>query len=484
MKKLFFGLALLAAPLALHATPTRLLTIDNMNQIVPDDWDATTYYSLSPHFNNHWYADSYANGKSIGWAFLDVNIGTLVVWYNKDFEGDPVYDLAVANTTMGLNNTAFTTDVVNPTEPREKRIKDPDTKLGLGFAVPVSDALTLAVCFRLAQQNNTKDQDFADGSGGPLSLGASQGYQNGIAAFSGFNVNKFSNSQDENAILVSPQFSFQGEAVAVDAKFDMFWPTVDNKHTESLVNGANTGTITQTLKDQGAMNWFARPKLRYFFDPSSSLMLRASYGHLQLDTVHRVSGQFSGTYVGNLSDSYDLVDAQQNFGVDLWDAFVGVVKTWDKGKGLVTWGVGANGTTAKVLGTSYQTRNTATIYNDTVKASVNDITDYKLAVPVVIGSELALTSWCKARGSVQRNFFTATSTKTTTDSYNSDGTLASRKNTSVSSDFGKDWEMNAGFGLNFGAFSWDTALNTGFLANAGTVGIINPLYQSSFTYEF
>ena len=72
MKK-FLALALLAAillgPGLAHATDTRLLTVDNMNQIVPDDWDATTYYSLSPHFKNQWYADQYSTGKSLGWAF-------------------------------------------------------------------------------------------------------------------------------------------------------------------------------------------------------------------------------------------------------------------------------------------------------------------------------------------------------------------------------------------------------------------------------
>src|SRR6185436_11117680 len=114
VKKLLFGLVLLLAPLALQATPTRLLTIDNMNQIVPDDWDATTYYSLAPHFNNHWYADTYANGKSFGWTCLDVNIGTRVIWYNKDVGGGPAYELAVANTTLGLSNTTpFDTDLLN-----------------------------------------------------------------------------------------------------------------------------------------------------------------------------------------------------------------------------------------------------------------------------------------------------------------------------------------------------------------------------------
>ncbi len=66
MKKLLtlaLLLALLGGPKAAQATPTRLLTTDNMNQIVPDDWDATTYYSLSP-LQNHWYADQYATYKS------------------------------------------------------------------------------------------------------------------------------------------------------------------------------------------------------------------------------------------------------------------------------------------------------------------------------------------------------------------------------------------------------------------------------------
>jgi hypothetical protein len=297
-------------------------------------------------------------------------------------------------------------------------------------------------------------------------------------------VNKYTNAQDENALLFSPQFSYQGESVAMDFKFDMFWPTVDNKHSEDVFNGSDTGSVTQTLKDKGRMNWFAKPKLRYSLNPTSSLVLRGSYGKLDLSTEHRVKGSFSGTFTGNLANSYDLKDSDNEFGVDLWDAFLGVVKTWDKGKGLVVWGVGANGTTVKTLATSYQTRSGATVYEDTVKAQVNDVTDTKIAVPVLIGSELSLAPWCKVRGSVQRNFFTATSTKTVAENYLADGTLSDRKNSAVSSDFGKDWAMNTGFGFNFGQFSWDTAMNLGFLASPAATGFINPLYQSSFTYEF
>jgi hypothetical protein len=490
MKKLLLLALLALTPLALRATPTRLLTLDNMQQLVPDDWDATTYYSLSPHFKNHWYADSYANGKSFGWAFLDVYVGTLVLWYNKDFEGGASYSLAQAfnQPNIGLSSVAFGTDSLSVVEPREMRIQSPDTKLGLGYALEVTDSLNLALCFRLAQLNQVKDSDFADGAGAPQSLGTSSAYYTTAPGFGSMasvaSVSKYGNSQNENAMLLSPQFSYQGDSLALDAKFDMFWPTVDNKHTEEVFNGSDRGSVQQALKDKGRMNWFIKPKLRYSLGPNSSLVLRGSYGKLDLSTEHRVQGSFTGTFIGNLANSYDLKDSDNEFGVDLWDAFFGMVKTWEKGKGLVVWGVGANGTTVKVLATSFQTRSGASAYDDTVRAVVNDVTDIKLAVPVLIGSELSLAPWCKVRGMVQRNFFTATSTKTISDTYLSDGTLGSRKNSSVSSDFGKDWAMNTGFGFNFGQFSWDTAMNLGFLANAGTVGFINPLYQSSFTYEF
>ena len=483
MKKILVLALLALAPMTLNATPTRLLAIDNMNQIVPDDWDATTYYSLSPNFKNHWYADSYASGKSFAWAFLDIKIGTLVVWYNKDFEGGPVYDAAAAVSSIGITESPFGTDVVNAWEPREYRIKAPDTKLGLGYAMEVLDNLNLGLCFRLARQNNTKDIDFRDGNGNGTSLGSSTAYQSTLG-YPVLGVANVGNRQNDNALLLSPQFSYNGESFTLDAKFDMFWPGIDNAHTESLISGSSTGSVTQTLKDKNRMNWAAKPKLRYMFSPNSSLMLRGSYGKLDLSADHRVTGAFSGpAFNAFQAAGYDFTDASQDTGIDVWDAFLGVVNSWGKGKGLVTWGIGVTGQTLKLAGTTFQTAATAASYNDVVKNVVTNLTDNKLTVPVVIGTELSLTPWCKARGSVQRNFFTATSTNTVAENYNNSGVLTSRKTTDVSSDFLKEWAFNTGFGLNFGQFSWDTALNTTFLASSNAA-FTNPLFQSSFTYEF
>lgn len=488
MQKTLFALVLgLGLAAGLSATPTRLLTVDNLNQVVPDDWDATTYYSLSPNFQNHWYADVYDDGRNFGWAFLDIKIGTLVIWYNKDFEGNPVFDTAAAKSTIGLNKTAFGTNLVNAVEPREYRLQDPDTKLGLGYAYPLLEDLTLALCFRLAQVDNSNETSVQ--LGGPSDLGRSTGYSvNGAVLGANFasvtHVSHVKDAQSENAILLSPQFSYNADRFTIDAKFDMFWPTVNNRHDEDVFeNATNYGSTTQTLKDRGKMNWFAKPKLRYMLDRESSLVLRASYGKLDLGTDHRVKGDFQGSF-GALSNGYEFNDATQDCTLDLIDSFLGYVKTWDKGRDLVTCGVGFNQTTVRALGSTYQLRGGASSYNDVVLASSSDLSDVSWAVPVMLGGELSLTNWAKARAVLQRNFFTNDDSKTVTKTYDDQGVALTQRTSESTTDFGKGWAFNTGFGLSFGSFDWDTALNLGSLASPNGTGMVNPLYQSSFTYAF
>ncbi len=85
---------------------------------------------------------------------------------------------------------------------------------------------------------------------------------------------------------------------------------------------------------------------------------------------------------------------------------------------------------------------------------------------------------------VQRNLFASSHTNTETDHYINTDVLTSRGLSSISTDFNPGWVFNNGFGFDFGQFSWDTALNLNFLAAANSTVFVNPLYQSSFTYEF
>ena len=486
MKKTLLLALLALAPLALHATPTRLITTDNMNQILPDDWDATTYYSLSPNFKNHWYMDAYPTGKSLGWAFVDIGIGTLVVWYNKPFEGGALYDASVAFTGIGLSNTAFATDVVNAWEPREKRIKTPDNKIALGYALPVTDSLNLGLCFRLAELNLTKDAQNQDGNGGSGAIfGASSGYQTtlGSAAYNGLNVIKYANTETSNGLVISPQFSYAGDSFSLDFKFDMVWSNIDNKHSEDLINGANSGTVTQSLKDKGRMSWYARPKLRYMLDNSSSLVLRVSYGQLDLSNEHRVKGSFSGAgFSAQELAGYDLMDSSQDLGITQADATLGLLKTWNKGREMVLWGLVPSYQLAHVVSTTYQGKAAATTYSDVVKLSLNDVSETTWQLPLVMGTELGVAPWCKVRGVIQRNLFSSDAVKTAKDGFNSSEVQTSHNTTSTSSDFATGWVFNTGWGLSFGQFGWDTAINTTFLGS--TAAFSNPLYQSSFTYEF
>jgi hypothetical protein len=487
MRKLLFGLLLaLLVPRILPATPTRILTIDNGNMIVPDDWDATYYYSRSPAFNNHWYIDTYANGKSLSWAFLDINIGTLVVWFNKEYEGGALYSaLATNGAGLGFSATDFSTDVSTAWEPRENRLKAPDNKLALGLAVPVMDSLTLGLCFRLAQLTNIKNFDNQDGTGGPVSLSISSATYEGTL-YPALYVNKYGNTQSSDGLVISPQISFDTDRFSFDAKYDMVWSGIDNKHTEEVSDGLGTrsGTITQTLKDKERLSWYLKPKLRFMLNDRSSLMLRGTLGHLDLSADHRVAGTFSGSaFSAAQLAGYDHIDATADMGIDQWDLFGGWLNTWDGGKNLVVIGVGGNGQTAKVLATQYQQKAGGSSYNDLTAQSVTDVTDTKWAVPLVMGTELTLNKWLKGRGMVSRNLFTLANTKTVVETFNSAGVKQSRKAGEVGSDYGPGWVLGTGFGMNFGQLSWDIALNTGFLAANNTV-FTNPLYQSSFTYEF
>lgn len=480
--------ALLALPLALGATPTRILTIDNGNQIVPDDWDAVFYYSLAPFFKNHLYFDTYSNGSSFGWAFLDVGLGTVVLWWNKPFEASALYAAAVANgASLGYSGTAFGVDLVQAWEPKEKRIKAPDNKLALGYALPVNESLNLGFCFRLANLDEESGAEQRDGAGAPLAYGPSlASLVNGSGGFyNPQNVWKYSNRQASNGLVLSPQFSFFGESFNVDAKLDLVWAGIDNSHSESLVSADGTGELSQTLKEKGTLSWQLKPRLRYMLDQSSSLMLKGYYNQVGINTEHRRKGSFSGSGFSAIQlQGFDHRDASQDVAVDQWEAFLGWLNTWDRGRSSVVLGAGAKGEQARVLAQTWQIRTAPATYDDLVHARVVNATVNKLEVPVVMGAELGVTPWAKVRGMVSRNWYSANETVVESKDYNGVGVIDSSAKSRTADDKNPAWVVAMGFGLTFGSFSWDTALNTGFTASPTGAAMQNPLYQSSFTYGF
>lgn len=479
--------ALLALAAPAFATPTRVREIDHYNLIVPDDYDGTYYYSLSPNFVNHWYVDYYSDGTSLGWAFLNVGVGDLVIWWNKAYEAGSLYTgLSGGAASLGLNGTAFAVDTLNAWEPREKRVAVPDNKLALGYALPVSDSLTLALCFRLAEANAQKDFDQSGPNGAPILLGASTAAYM-ASLYGGMQTSKYWNTQGSNALLLSPQFSWAGRSLAVDCKVDMIWNGIDNKHSEEVHDAGLTqvGTVTQTLKDHGTLSWQAKPRVRYMLNDSDSLVLRGTYGKLGLGADHHITGSFTGAGLTAAQQAgLDQTDSTSDLGLEVWDGFLGYLKTWDHGKDLLVMGAGANGTNTSLSLRSYQPRAGGVNFNDLTALNSTDSYGSLWAVPFIMGTELTLKPWLRGRASVSRNLFNGGSTATRSDSFAASGALASHSVTTTGSDAADAWWAGAGFGFYFGALTWDIALDNSFLASATGAAMANPLLQSSFTYDF
>lgn len=484
------ALILLGLGAPASATPTRIRTIDNGNQIVPDDWDATTYYSLSPNFKNHFYFDQYSDGSSLGWAFLDLKLATLVVWWNMPFEGNGLYTAAVNNGgALGFSSTAFATNTAYAFESKEKRIGTPDNKVAIGLAVPVADSLNLAVCFRLAQLSDIAEGENLGAGGLPAAFSgntSTASLVNDAAYFPSLGVWKYSNKQAANGMVVSPQFSYFSERFTLSTKLDLVWAGVDNSHVEELLGaGTQAGTVTQTLKEKGTLSWAVKPHLRYMLSEDSSVVLHGGYSKLGINSDHRIQGSFSGSF-GSAKQlaGYDFVDASQSVEAVPWDAILGYLKTWDHGRHSLVLGAGAKGETDTVLDQLYRPKAAGTDYNDIARSRRVDATVNKLEVPVFMGAELGLKPWAKVRGMISRNFYSTDETITVDQSYDDAGAVTARSRSRVADDSNPAWNVAMGFGLEFGAFSWDTALNSGVLGSAKGAAFVNPLYQSSFTYGF
>jgi hypothetical protein len=473
---------------ALSATPTRILTIDNGNQIIPDDWDAVTYYSLAPNFKDHLYFDTYSDGSSFGWAFLDIKLGTLVLWWNKPFEAGGLYEAALGHgALLGYSSTAFGTVATQAWEPRENRISIPDNKLAIGYALSVTEAFNLGLCIRIAQLEQLSEAENRGAGGAPQAYGASlAGLVDGAGGHYGVqDAWKYQQRQASSGLIVGPQFSYFGERLTLDGKLDLIWVGVDNSHSESLVSADGTGSVTQSLKDKPHMSWQLKPRLRWMLNDASSLVLRGSYSDLGFNTEHRRSGSFSGAGFSPLQlGGYDHVDAAQDLSIRQWEAFAGYLRTWDRGRHSVVLGAGVKQEQAQALNQSWQIRSSPSSYNDLVPAQREDRSSIQLQVPVLMGAELGLTPWARARGMLSRNWYSREESQQTRETYAADGTLSGVSKARTLGDEVAAWTLAMGFGLNFGDFGWDTALNTGLLGSPTGAAFVNPLYQSSFSYRF
>ncbi len=357
----------------------------------------------------------------------------------------------------------------------------------MGYALPLGDSLNLGFCFRLAQLEDLSEAENRDGSGAALSYGNSLvGLVDGTGGlYPVQGVWKYANRQASNGMVLSPQFSYFAEAFTLDAKLDLVWAGVDNSHSEDLLSAQGTGSVTQTLKEKGTMSWQLKPRLRYMLSDHSSLVLKGYFNKLGFNTEHRRRGRFSGAGFSAVQlAGYDHVDATQDLSLDQWEAFAGYLNTWDRGKHSVVIGAGAKAETAKVVAKGFQVRTGAASYDDLVAARTVEATVTKLEVPVVMGAELGLTNWAKARGMISRNFYSRDEDVRSDSTYAATGALSSVKKTRTADDSNPAWVVATGFGLNFGSFSWDTALNTGVLGSATGAAFVNPIYQSSFTYGF
>lgn len=489
MKRLWMGLAMaLLLGGALRATPTRILTIDNGNLIVPDDWDATYYYSLAPNFKDHLYFDQYADGHGFGWAFLDLKLATLVLWFNKPFEGGGLYDAAIANGgPLGYSSTPFSSVLVQAWEPKETRLRAPDNKIALGLAVPVSNSLTLALCFRYAELYDRSDSRSQDGNGDPLAVGASLGslVDGSGGYYSAMDNWDRTDIQSATGLLLAPQFSYFGERFTLSAKADFLWAGVDNEHAEGLVSAAGAGSLSQSLKEKGTLSWSLKPHFRYSLNANDSLVLRGEYSQLGFNTEHRVVGHFAGSGFSSIQAAgFDHADATQDLKAVPWQAVLGYTHGFDRGKSIVVLGAALKGETDTVLDRSYQIRNSPSSYDDLVRLQRVDATVNSLAVPVFMGAEIDLKPWVKVRGMVSRHFYDLVQTDSVTETYDATDALSSRVQSRSSVDSGKGWDVALGFGLDLGSFNWDTAVNAGFLASPDGAAFSDPIYQSSLTYGY
>jgi hypothetical protein len=498
LKRSLLALAMALAPLGLHASPTRALTLDDQQMLVPDDYDATIYYHLAPYYNNHLYVDVTDDGTQRGWAFLDIKAGTLVLWWNKESEAKGVFDTLASGNKLGYQALDLGSNTGNAQAPLEGWIGAPQVKASVGYAYQFSEAFSAALCLQYGTLDQTRNSSSMDGGsntvlapGAPLSL--ARYMTMGAGYYTDLSVSSFSNTQSSSELALAPSIGINASDFALDLKAEAMYNHINNQHQETVADsgGDMQGSITQGLRDEDKLSWLAMGKLRVPLR-EGNLILRGGYFDYDFSTQHTEQGSFSGSGFANSGQLAGFgnvngpqVDAEENLIIRNWNAMLGWTEGIDKVQGTWVIGLGVNGSSVSQEDILYQPRNNGgTInYDDLVRQTRNNSQADTLAMPLVMGTEVVLAKFMRCRGSVSRNFYYSGTTSTAVDSYNiATGNLSSQQVSQNNSDQNAQWNVNAGVGFYFGAFIWDIAVNDAFLGSED--GLANIAYQSTLTWGY
>jgi hypothetical protein len=491
-KCLLLLLALL--PLGLKASPTRALTLDDQQMLVPDDYDATIYYHLAPYYNDHLYLDLNDDGTQRAWAFLDIKIGTLVIWWNKESDAKNVFDGLASGNKLGYQAMDLNANTGNAFAPLEGWIGAPQVKASLGYAYQFSENFSSALCFQYGSLDQTRNSASLDANGStvlapgaPLSLSR---YLSNPSYYNDLSVSSYSNTQSSSELSLAPSIGINTSRYALDLKAAGIVSHINNSHSETVRDsgGDMQGNVTQGLRDEGRLSWLAMGKLRIPVE-SNALVIRGGYFDYDFSTQHTQQGSFSGSgfsspqQLAGFGINGPQVDAEENFTIKNWNAMIGWTENVDKAQGLFVIGLGVNGSETSQEDILYQPRQGGANYDDLVRQSRNISQTETLAVPLLIGSELTLAKFLRCRGSISKNLYASLQSSSSQDAYSaSSGNLLSETQNQNSSDLSAAWNVNVGAGLYFGSFSWDLALNDAFLASDN--GLANLAAKSTLTWGY
>jgi hypothetical protein len=473
------GLALLFAAGQLSATPTRVMVLDNSNGLVPDDTDATRFYHIAPNYKDHVYLNLSNSGTAVGWAFLDIKYGTLILWWNKGTAGQNLFDALGQNNSLGYQELDLMSNTGNAHAPLEGWVKAPDAKISAGWAYNATDALNLALCVQWSELDQHRDAPTIAGMPRSMTRYLSTSYSNDLT------VTSYANTQNSGGMVLAPSFGYSGKSFSLDAKYHLEWNNINNSHTENVRDGGGTmsGTVTQGLKDKGVLSSGPMARLRIPMG-EGSVVLRGLLLNQNLSTQHTQKGVFSGSGFLNPDElaGFDHVDAEENLSIQTWEGILGFVEPFNESKAMLVVGVGANGINSDQEDILYtpRTGGLSIKYNDLVRQTRSDLSSESLDVPFLIGAEAEISRWAKARGVLSRNVWSKTQAQVVNESFNtSNGNMASQAINQTTSE-NNNWVFGAGLGLSAGSLSWDMAVNTSFLGSSGTLA--NPILQSTLTW--
>jgi hypothetical protein len=480
-------------PRGLHATPTHALTVDDQQMLVADDYDATQYYHLAPNFQNHVYFDILDNGDSKGWTFLDIKIGTLILWWNNTLHDQSLFN-GLSNNTLGYQNMDLSSNTGVAQAPLEGWFQAPDVKLSVGYAAVLNEAVNVALCVQWATLDQTRNSSTSNGSGqgGPVDPSDPLSLARYLAPNAGYypnlTVTSFANTQSSSSLGFAPSIGITNSLFALDLKGEVIFNKIQNTHSEDVSNLTTdnmSGTVTQGLEDKNIPSWDTMGRIRFPFG-EGSFVLRGSFNDDNLSTEHTEVGTFSGSgFTPDQLAGFNQVDADENYTVISWDSMMGWVQGFDKSKSLIVLGLGMNEMTVEQDDVQFAPRSggASIQYNNLVTQSSNDNISQTLNLPFLLGGEMELSKFSRVSGVLSRNVIGNSSVKNTISDYNtSSGALASQNVTQTSSDNNDNWTLNLGLGLFVGDLNWDMAVNSGFFASNGA--LVNPAYQSTISWEY